>query len=69
MRYDHAGTAEEVIIGRTLSTSFIAALPADRRAALVEEVRAMIAATPELAGKHEVHFPYVTRGYDCRRID
>jgi hypothetical protein len=29
----------------------------------------MIAATPELAGKHEVHFPYVTRAYDCRRID
>jgi SAM-dependent methyltransferase len=69
MHYDHAGTAEEVIVGRTLSTSFIAALPDDRRDALVEEVRAMIAATPELAGKHEVHFPYVTRGYDCRRID
>lgn len=69
MRYDHAGTPEEVIIGRTLSTSFIAALPDDRRAALVNEVRAMIAATPELAGKHNVHFPYVTRAYDCRRID
>lgn len=69
MRYDHVGTAEEVIIGRTLSTSFIAALPDDRRATLVDEIRAMIAATPELAGKHKVHFPYVTRAYDCRRID
>lgn len=69
MRHDHIGTAEEVIVGRTLSTSFIAALPDDRRATLVDEVRAMIAATPELAGKSEVHFPYVTRGYDCRRID
>jgi SAM-dependent methyltransferase len=69
MRYDHVGTPEEVIVGRTLSTSFIAALPEDRRANLVEEVRAMIAATPELAGEHKVHFPYVTRGYDCRRID
>ena len=69
MRYDHHGTAEEVIIGRTLSTSFIAALPDDRRAALVEEVRAMITATPELAGKHKVRFPYVTHAYDCRRID
>ena len=69
MRYDHVGTAEGVIVGRTLSTSFIAALPDDRRASLVDEVRAMIAATPELAGRPEVHFPYVTRAYDCRRID
>jgi SAM-dependent methyltransferase len=69
MRYDHVGTAEEVIVGRTLSTSFIAALPDDRRAALVEEVHAMIAATPELAGKSKVLFPYVTRGYDCHRTD
>jgi SAM-dependent methyltransferase len=69
MRYDHAGSPEEVVIGRTLSTSFIAALPEDRRASLVDEVRAMIAATPELAGKSEVRFPYVTRAYDCRRID
>lgn len=69
MRYDHAGTAEEVIIGRTLSTSFIAALPDDRRAILVDEIRAMIVATPELTGKHKVHFPYVTRAYDCHRID
>lgn len=69
MRYDHVGTPEEVIIGRTLSTSFIAALPDDRRATLIDEVHAMIAATPELAGKDKVHFPYVTRAYDCRRID
>ena len=68
MRYDHVGTTEDVIIGRTLSTSFIAALPDDRRATLVDEIRTMIAATPELAGKDKVHFPYVTRAYDCRRI-
>lgn len=69
MRYDHAGTPEEVIIGRTLSTSFIAALPDDRRAAAVAEVRAMIAATPELACRERVAFPYLTKAYDCRRID
>ncbi len=69
MRYDHVGTPEDVIVGRTLSTSFIAALRADHRAALVDEVRALIAATPDLAGKSEVRFPYVTRAYDCRRID
>lgn len=69
MHYDHLGTAEEVIVGRTLSTSFIAALPEDRRAAAVAEVRAMIADTPELAGRERVAFPYLTKAYDCRRID
>jgi SAM-dependent methyltransferase len=69
MRYDHVGTPEDVIVGRTLSTSFIAALPEDRRAVLVDEVRAMIAATPDLAGKRGIRFPYVTRAYDCHRID
>jgi SAM-dependent methyltransferase len=69
MRYDHMGTPEEVIIGRTLSTSFIAALPEDRRAAAVAEVRAMIAATPELAGRERIAFPYLTKAYDCRRSD
>ncbi|MGN6817616.1 MAG: methyltransferase domain-containing protein [Sphingomonas sp.] len=69
MRYDHAGTAEEVIVGRTLSTSFIAALPEDRRAVAVAEVRAMIADTPALAGRERVAFPYLTKAYDCRRIE
>lgn len=69
MRHDHVGPPEDVIVGRTLSTSFIAALPDDRRANLVDEVRALIAATPDLAGKSEVRFPYVTRAYDCRRVD
>jgi len=69
MRYDHVGTPEDVIVGRTLSTSFIAALPDDRRATLIDEVRALIAATPDLAGKSEVRFPYVTRAYDSRRLD
>jgi len=69
MRYDHVGTPEDVIIGRTLSTSFIAALPDDRRAQAVDEVRAMIAAAPELAGRETVAFPYLTKAYDCRRID
>jgi len=30
---------------------------------------ALIAATPDLARKSEVRFPYVTRAYDCRRVD
>ena len=29
----------------------------------------LIARTPELAGKDEIDFPYVTQAYDCRRLD
>ena len=68
MAYEHRGRAEDIVLGRTLSTSFIAALPDDRRAEVEREVRALIADSPELQGP-DVVFPYVTRGYDCRRID
>lgn len=68
MAYEHRGTPEDVIVGRTLSTSFIAALPDDRRAQVEREVRDLIATAPELAGRDEIVFPYKTRGYDCRRL-
>jgi SAM-dependent methyltransferase len=69
MRYEHRGTPEDVVVGRTLSTSFIAALPETEKAAVTAEVWALIAASPELAGQAEVAFPYVTMAYDCRRLD
>ena len=62
----HTGSAEQVIVDRTASISFIAALPEQKRCALLDEVRAMIARTPELAGKPEVSMPYVTQMYWCR---
>ena len=66
-RYAHQGAVDDVVVGRTLSTSFIATLPATARAEVVAHVRDLIAATPEL--QHDpVAFPYVTKGYDCRRI-
>lgn len=68
MRYDHVGGPEDVIVGRTLSTSFIAALPDSRRDDVIADVRTLIATTPELAGRHTVAFPYLTKAYDCRRI-
>jgi SAM-dependent methyltransferase len=63
----HLGPADHVIINRTLSTSFVAALPAEKQAAMVEEIRALIAATPELTGASDVSFPYITRMYAFRR--
>ncbi|WP_010218802.1 class I SAM-dependent methyltransferase [Sphingomonas sp. PAMC 26621] len=65
--YAHHGTVEDVVVGRTLSTSFIATLPAAARAEVVAQVRDLITATPALQ-HNPVAFPYVTKGYDCRRI-
>jgi SAM-dependent methyltransferase len=67
--YEHVGPPERVIFERAMSVSFIAALPADQRASVAGEVRALIAATPSLAGRREVAFPYLTHAYACRRVD
>lgn len=64
----HVGDPEDVIVGRTLSVSFIAALPLAEQQKVATHVRALIAATPALAGKSEVAFPYDTLAYACRRI-
>lgn len=56
----HVGSPEDVIIGRTVSTSFIAALPDAQKQQVVADVRALIARTQALAGKTQVAFPYAT---------
>jgi SAM-dependent methyltransferase len=68
MTYEHRGHVDDVVIGRTLSTSFIAALDRDAQATVLDQVKALIAKTPALGGD-EVVFPYVTKAYHCRRID
>jgi SAM-dependent methyltransferase len=67
-RNAHVGTTEQVVIQRTLSVSFIAALPAEQRAQVEREARALIARTPELAGPGEVAFPYETRMFAYRKV-
>lgn len=61
--YEHTGPAEQVILRRVLSTSFIAALPQGEREQVAGEVRALIAAEPELAGRDTVAMPYRTIAY------
>jgi len=68
VRNSHVGTAEDVVLKRTLSVSFVAGLPADERAEVEREVRALIARTPELAGGKQVAFPYMTSMHAYRRI-
>jgi SAM-dependent methyltransferase len=63
----HVGPPERVIVGRVLSTSFIAALNAAEQERVAAKVRALVAATPALAGRAEVAFPYETRAFHCVR--
>lgn len=62
----HVGPPEQVIVDRVASVSFIAALPEQTRAGVLAQVRALIAATPGLADRASVEFPYVTHAYWCR---
>jgi len=65
----HQGSPEEVIVARTLSVSFIAALPVTEQEKIATQVRALIAATPELAGQETVTFPYETVAFSCAKLD
>jgi len=62
-RHGHTGAANDVIINRVLSTSFIAELPVELKSKIVAEVRALIDTTPELTGHDIVTMPYVTIAY------
>jgi SAM-dependent methyltransferase len=66
--HGHTGPPEHVIIDRVLSTSFIAALPAAKRIHIAEQLRQLIANTPDLAGKSEVTMPYLTAVYRCQKL-
>ncbi|QND51753.1 class I SAM-dependent methyltransferase [Phyllobacterium sp. 628] len=61
----HVGAPENVIVNRVLSTSFIAALPADEQEKVAARVRTLIASEPSTAGKSEVTLPYETAAYSC----
>lgn len=58
-RNSHVGTPDAVIVERTLSVSFIAALPITQRQQVERQVRGLIETTPELH-KRSVAFPYET---------
>ena len=68
VRHAHVGSPEDVIVKRTLSVSFIAALPAEQQAEVERETRALIARTPELADRAEIAFPYETGMFAFRKV-
>ncbi|MFL9922855.1 class I SAM-dependent methyltransferase [Herbaspirillum lusitanum] len=59
----HTGPAEDVILNRVRSTSFIAALPSEQLRGIEEQIRTLIANEPELAGKAQVTVPYETAAF------
>ena len=69
-RFDHGhtGSPEDVIVSRTLSTSFIAKLPQAEQDAVAARLRTLIATRPDLSGRAEVTYPYVTFAYSATRI-
>jgi SAM-dependent methyltransferase len=67
MRHLHRGSAEQVILERVLSVSFIAALPAPERAQVATQLEALIASHPQLKDQPSIAFPYLTRAYCSRR--
>ncbi len=58
--YSHHGSFEQVVVDRTLSVSFIAALDADERAQVARRVRALPNLYQALADPADVAFPYQT---------
>ena len=66
-QYQHVGTPQETIIDRSLSVSFIAALPAPEKARVRGRLETLIDTWPQLQGRTEIAFPYQTRAYRCVR--
>lgn len=65
--HQHAGPPDQVIIGRTLSISTIARLPAADRDRVAQELRELIDRHPALRGRETVAYPYQTFAYSCTR--
>jgi SAM-dependent methyltransferase len=68
-RHQHVGTAQEVIVDRCLSISFIAILPPDERSKVADQLNALIASHPALRGRDSITFPYRTEAYGSTRLE
>lgn len=64
----HRGAAEDVVVKRVLSTSFISALPDDERQRVDAQLRALVADTPALRDAAVVSVPYRTCAFLARRM-
>jgi SAM-dependent methyltransferase len=67
LEHRHQGSAEQVIVERALSVSFIAALPAAERAQVAALLQALIANHPQLKDRPSIDFPYITSAFCSTR--
>ena len=66
--YAHVGSAQEVIIDRFMSVSFIAALGTADQATVRAQLQDLVTAHPALKGQERVVLPYQTRAFHCTRV-
>lgn len=66
--YRHTAPADQVIVDRTMSISFIAALPRSEQDGIRARLHDLIATDPALRGRDAVSFPYRTEAYCCERL-
>lgn len=59
--------APEGIVDRVASTSFIARLPDDERAKVLERIETLVESHPETTGREVIEFPHTTRVSVCER--
>ena len=67
LSYHHRGSAQQVIVERVLSVSFIAALPEADRKHVARSLDALIASHAELRDTALIEFPYQTHAYCSTR--
>jgi len=65
VNHQHTGSAQQVIIDRFMSVSFIAALPAAQHADVAARLRALIATHTQLKGREVIAVPYRTLAFCC----
>lgn len=68
LRHEASGSPQQVIVERSLSVSFIAALPAADQARVRQRLQDLIGTHPQLRGRAQLAFPYVTHAYSCTAL-
>jgi ubiquinone/menaquinone biosynthesis C-methylase UbiE len=66
-RHWHTGRVEDVVSGRLLSTSFIAALPQAQQQQLKTQFEQIVASYTGKSAQDEIAFPYVTYAYNFKK--
>lgn len=64
----HSGPAQQVIVDRLMSVSFIAALPETANQQVRQQLEALAASHPALREQERIDFPYQTLAFHCTRL-